>query len=81
MGRIPIVIHSDAKLPLENEIIWKNHAVLAHKNNVIDSVLTFHNSLSNEELIAIQKSNRDLMLTQFLRVNYFHKIHQLENEL
>lgn len=81
MGRIPIVIHSDAKLPLESEINWENHAVLTHKNNIIEAVLTFHNSFSNEELIAIQKSNRDLMLTHFLRVNYFHKIHQLEHEL
>lgn len=80
MGRIPIVINSDAKLPLENEINWKNHAVFTDKNNIIDAVLAFHNSFSNEELIAIQKSNRDLLLNDFLRVNYFHKIYQLENE-
>lgn len=80
MGRIPIVIHSDAKLPLENDINWKNHVVFASKNNIIDAVLAFHNSFSNEALIAIQKSNRDLMLTQFIRVNYFHTIYQLENE-
>lgn len=80
MGRIPIVVLSDAKLPLESIINWENHAVLVTQNNIVDKLSAFHNTFSNEEIIEIQKSNRELMLKLFLRVNYFKKIYQLENE-
>ncbi len=80
MGRIPVVVLSDTKLPLENVITWENHAVLVTQNNLIDELTNFHNKFSNEEIIEIQKSNRDLMLNLFLRINYFKKIYDLRNE-
>lgn len=80
MGRIPVVVMSDAKLPMENEINWKNHAVLVDQNNIIEELLSFHNTNSVEKIIEIQKNNRDLMLNLFLRVNYFKKTYQLQHE-
>lgn len=80
MGRIPVVVMSDTKLPLENVINWNDHAVLVNENNIIKMLQTFHDSKSNEEIITIQKNNRELMLNLFSRVNYFKKIYQLENE-
>ncbi len=93
MGRIPVVVQSDAKLPLENTMNWQNHAVLVNRNTIIEKVnkyakkcknieevIAFHNKFSNEEIIEIQKNNRNLMLNLFLRVNYFKKIYTLQNE-
>ncbi|MES2863897.1 MAG: exostosin family protein [Bacteroidota bacterium] len=80
MGRIPVVVQSDAKLPLENTMNWQNHAVLVNRNTIIEEVIAFHNKFSNEEIIEIQKNNRNLMLNLFLRVNYFKKIYTLQNE-
>lgn len=81
IGRIPVVIQSDAKLPLENVIEWNKHAVLLNQNDSIDTLIAFHNKFSNDAIISIQKSNRELMLNLLHRVNYFKKIYELRNEL
>jgi hypothetical protein len=80
MGRIPVVVLSDAKFPLENQIKWENHAVFVNQNNIIEGLINFHAKYSNEDLIEIQKNNRNLMLKYFLRVDFFKKINELENE-
>lgn len=80
MGRIPVIIQSDAKLPLEKAVNWEKHAVFVYQNNIIEELIKFHDKFSNEEIIEIQKNNRDLMLNLFLRINYFKKVYHLENE-
>lgn len=80
MGRIPVVIASDAKLPLENYINWEKHIVITNSENILKDLVVFHEKSSNEALIEIQKNNRDLMLGLFQRVNYFAALYKFKNE-
>lgn len=80
MGRIPVVIASDAKLPLENYINWEKHLVITNSENILKDLVVFHEKSSNEALIEIQKNNRELMLGLFQRVNYFAALYQFKNE-
>lgn len=80
MGRIPVVLESDAKFPLENYIDWKKHIVLTNSKNIVKDLVTFHENVSNENSIEIQKKNRNLMLELFQRVNYFIAIYKYKNE-
>ena len=74
MGRIPLLIDTDIRLPLSDEINWDNHCVIATPQNCIEKLIHFHNSKSEYELIKIQRENRELMLTKLNRVQYFISI-------
>lgn len=63
MGKIPILVNTDCLLPLEHEIDWKKHTVWVEwndRNQIAERVLAFHEKLSNEQFILLQKSNRQL---------------------
>ena len=80
MGRIPVVVVSNAKLPLENFIDWNKHIVLTNSENIVNDLISFHEKKSNEDLIENQINNRNLMLGLFQRVNYFAAIYKFKNE-
>ena len=67
-------------MPLDHYINWKKHIVFTNKKDVVKDVIAFHNTISNDSLIEMQKNNRDLMLGLLQRVNYFKKIYELRNE-
>lgn len=71
MGRIPLLIDTDARLPLQDEIDWKKHCVIASPDDVAAELLKFHNGKSDAELKEIQIRNRKLAQTKLNRVNYF----------
>ncbi len=63
MGKIPVFINTNCLLPFENQINWKNHVVWIEwkeRKNSAQIVSNFHKSLSNEDFIYLQKSNRKL---------------------
>lgn len=74
MGRIPVLIDTDVQLPLSDIIKWEDHIVFATVDNVEQKLIDFHQSKSNEELIAIQFSNRKLIMEKLNRVDYFSQI-------
>ncbi|WP_177229123.1 exostosin domain-containing protein [Pustulibacterium marinum] len=76
LGRIPVLIDTDCRLPLENEIDWKKHSLITTQENLIEDFVVFHNSLSNKEFEAIQISNRKLWNTHFRRDAFFMKIYE-----
>lgn len=71
MGRIPVLLNTDNKLPLENQVNWNKHIVIVNKENFVKRLIDFHNSKSNEEIIKIQQDNRNLVLHLLNRVEYF----------
>ncbi len=78
LGRIPILINTDCKLPFENQINWKKHCLIIEENdvkNMSDKIINFHYSFSNNDFIEIQKSNRLLWENYFTKENYFIKLH------
>lgn len=77
MGRIPVVINTDCRLPFQNEINWTEQAVVVNENeiNTINAKLVkFHDSHTDDELREIQQKNRDLWGHYFNRDSYFNGI-------
>lgn len=74
MGRIPVLIDTDVRLPLHNLIDWKKHCILTDEISLTDDLLEFHNSRMNQELAEIQKNNRALALGLLNRQKYFIEI-------
>lgn len=77
MGRIPILIDTDVRLPFHKEINWNAHCIICTKNNFIQKIIDFHNSHSIDELKNIQLQNRTLALNTLNRQNYFISISKI----
>ena len=78
VGRIPILLNTDCRLPLEHNIDWNKHVVILNPSNGIaidQQILQFHNSLSLEAFEELQNNNRILWETHLNRPEYFLHIH------
>ncbi|MFK7050329.1 MULTISPECIES: exostosin family protein [Flavobacterium] len=74
MGRIPIILDTDIRLPLHDKINWEKHCIIVKENDCIQKIIEFHESKTNEELKNIQYANRQLMLNKLNRIDYFFQI-------
>jgi hypothetical protein len=78
VGRIPILLNTDCRLPLSEIINWEKHCVIldtTKKVSLEEQILKFHNSKSEIEFEDIQKNNRNLWKTYLKRESFFIKIH------
>lgn len=75
MGRIPIVIDTDVRLPLDDIIIWDKHCIIASENNFAEKLIHFHQNIKDNDFQQIQINNRNLWLNFLERESYFIKIH------
>ena len=78
VGRIPILLDTDCRLPLDNIITWKKHILVLHSNSsktLAEQIQNFHHSKTNNQIRKIQESNRNLWLNYLSRVPYFIHIH------
>lgn len=78
MGRIPILIDTDCRLPLHYSIDWKQHCLMIPHSEVrhmVKRIVEFHQNLSEEELKNLQQANRNLWLEKLSRIGYFTEIH------
>jgi hypothetical protein len=79
MGRIPILINSDCILPFEDQIPYQKNTVYVTKENsdnftnIHKVIQEFHSNHSEEELIQIQKENRQIWLDYFTVDGAFQK--------
>jgi len=74
MGRIPVLIDTDVKLPLEDQVDWNKHCLVVSENSIIRDLIIFHASKTEFEIKEVQNSNRNLMLEKLNRVDYFIQI-------
>ncbi|MHA7943497.1 exostosin domain-containing protein [Formosa sp. 3Alg 14/1] len=85
MGRIPVIINTDCKLPFSESIDWRKHCFIIDEieiKNIESYLLNFHKSISKEDFEKIQISNRILWETYFTRDNFFIQLkHVLLKEL
>ena len=82
MGRIPILIDTDCILPFENEIPYDTNCVRIKPENfdrIIDVVQEYHDTHTEEQLIAIQKQNREVWEQYFIPKNTYKKISSIIN--
>lgn len=80
VGRIPILLNTDCKLPLDNIIKWSDHCIILDEKSKLSiegQILKFHNSKSCTSFELVQKSNRILWETHLTRHAYFLKIHEI----
>ena len=63
MGKIPVFVNTDCLLPFEDKIDWKKHVVWIEWENrklIAQKVANFHTTLSGNEFVHLQISNRKL---------------------
>lgn len=80
VGRIPILLDTDCRLPLYENIDWKKHTLIVDykdRKNIDEKILEYHKSISNDQFIKIQENNRLLWKEQLNRVSFFKQIHNI----
>jgi hypothetical protein len=80
MGRIPVIIDTDIRLPLHAIINWKNHCVIASEHDFIDKLIHFHQNISENDFEQLQINNRNLWLNYLNRESFFSRIYDIFNE-
>lgn len=78
VGRIPVLLNTDCLLPLDKIINWEKHCVILDESeykSLGNMIVNFHNDLSNQAFIEIQKNNRKLWEDFLTRHNFFKTIH------
>jgi len=80
MGRIPVLIDTDCKLPLEEIIDWSKHVLIIKGKeiaNLDNEILRFHASLTPNQFKELQESNRQLWINYLKRTSYFKQINSI----
>ncbi len=75
-GRIPVLIKTDVRLPLTNQIDWEAHCIMIdNPATMAEQLYHFHQSLSPSDFRAMQNRNRHLWQNHLTRVSYFCALH------
>ncbi|WP_130964179.1 hypothetical protein [Hyunsoonleella flava] len=80
VGRIPVVINTDCRFPLDHKVDWFKHCLIIDKNSkkpVSQHILEFHNSLTDNQFEAMQVSNRNMWLNTLNKEAFFLEIYEL----
>jgi hypothetical protein len=80
MGRIPVIIDTDIRLPLGEVINWKNHCIIATENDFVDKLIDFHSTINENDFKQMQVNNRNLWLDHLNRDSYFSHIYSTLKE-
>lgn len=75
MGRIPVLVDTDVRLPLEDMIRWERHCVKVTADTLSDDLLDFHQRISPEAFRSMQEENRRLWQDALSDVRFFHSVH------
>lgn len=75
MGRIPVLLDTDCRLPLMDVIDWENHIVYIKPPLHVESLVNFHESITESDFEQMQIRNRNLYLDKLNRKKYFIQIH------
>ena len=74
MGRIPLYVHTDGYLPLNEEVDWKAHVVWVDykdRHNISEILLDFHKKLDQERIVSLFKKNRKLWKDKLTLAGFF----------
>jgi len=80
LGGIPILIDTDVLLPFQDQIDWDKHILRVkwtELKSLPERLIEFHNALSEEKFIQLQKENRAIWLKYFSLPGYFEQLHHL----
>jgi hypothetical protein len=72
VGRIPILINTNCRLPLNEYIDWKKHCVIVNDVNNLEKIIeAFHKRHDESSFKELQQSNRKLWLNLLKRESFF----------
>lgn len=77
MGRIPVLINTNCRLPLHKMVDWEKHCFIIDKAEVEklpEKLSEFHKSLTREDFTNMQLRNRKLWEEKLCRDSYFETI-------
>lgn len=77
MGRIPLLVDTDFRLPLSDSINWEKHCIIAQEQHIEKTLIDFHQKISPGEFEQMQANNRKLWQTHLEREAYFLKVYSL----
>lgn len=80
MGRIPVVIDTDIRMPLCDIIDWNAHCVIATKQDFMAKLIEFHENINENDFEQMQLNNRNLWLNYLTREAYFSRIYSVFKE-
>ncbi len=78
VGRVPILIDTDCKLPLSHKIEWNKHCLIIKENNkedIVEQILKFHEIFNEDAFLKLQESNRNIWKDYLRRDVFFKTIH------
>lgn len=78
VGRIPVLLNTDCRLPLVKQIDWTKHCVILDESldlTLEEQILAFHASHSEASFEKLQVQNRKLWESHLRRDAYFIQIH------
>jgi hypothetical protein len=74
LGRIPVLINTDCRLPFKSKINWARHCLIieeGEEHTIAEKIIEFHNSLTDAEFEEMQRNNRELWENHFTKEKYF----------
>ena len=77
MGRIPLLVDTDFRLPLHNSVLWKNHCIIVPENNIEKGLIDFHKNITENQFLQLQINNRNLWLNYLERKAYFIAVYKI----
>ena len=84
LGRIPLFIDTDCKLPFEDQINWSDICIwvdASELNRIGEIVIDFHHSMTNNQFIEKQVYCRELWVNYLSKegfYNYFQMYLKIE---
>lgn len=77
MGRIPLIVDTDFRLPLGDQIDWRKHCIICKEDSIVETLIDFHQKISSDDFELIQRNNRYLWLKELNREAYFLNIYSI----
>lgn len=77
MGRIPVVIDTDMRLPFSESINWEKHCVFVKEETITSQLVTFHNKISKDDFKMMQVNNRNLAINMLSSEGYFMELYKI----
>ena len=74
LGRIPLFIDTDCKLPFQNEIDWKSLCLwvnVENLENICEIIIDYHNSISEKKFIEKQLYCREVWVKYLSKEVFF----------
>ena len=71
MGRIPVVVDTDFRLPLDQSIDWSKHCLIFKEKDLEQGLIDFHKRITPEAFAEMQIGNRKLWMEYLAREGYF----------